>query len=217
MREGQAGSPAGARRGESFVRGLGRAIWRARLLMTAASVLCLFLAVGALYLTAVDFLGFLGLLTRYGGADGAAQDALRTDLITDLVKILDGVLICAILVLTAFGLFELFVGKITDRPQGRSARLLRVRDLDDLKERVARLIVLVLMIELFGYALRIPYETPLDLVMFAGAVLLVALAVYLTRHASAGPGQGQGSRPETDQAGEPGRGDVPATRANSRS
>ena len=167
-------------RGGRVLAALGRGMWRARLVMTVASVACLVLAAGALWLSLVDLTYFLGSLVRYGGLAAEARSDERTDLITDIVKVLDGFLICAILVVAALGIHELFVADVTEHRGSRSARLLKVHDLDDLKERVARLIVLILMIELFGYALRVPYETPLDLLLLAGVVLLVALAIFLT-------------------------------------
>ena len=164
--------------GDRALAALGRVMWRARLVMTVASLGCLVLALGALWVTLVDLTRFLGALVHYGGLTGDARSAERTERITDIVKVLDGFLICAILVVAALGFYELFIADVTER--SRSAHLLQIHDLDDLKERVARLIVLVLMIELFGYALRVPYETPLDLLSLAGVVLLVALTIFLT-------------------------------------
>ena len=158
---------------------LGRAMWRARLLMTVASLACLMLALGALWISLVDLGHFFGALVDYAGLGADARSTELTELITDIIKILDGFLLCAILVIAALGLYELFVADVTER-RTRAARLLEIHDLDDLKERVARLIVLILMIELFGYALRVPITTPIDLLLLAVVVLIVALAIYLT-------------------------------------
>jgi uncharacterized membrane protein YqhA len=48
-----------------------------------------------------------------------------------------------------------------------------------LKERIASLILLVLVIEFFQRALQLTYDTPLDLLYFATGVLLVSGALYL--------------------------------------
>lgn len=148
--------------------------------MAVASLGCMVLALGGLWVTLVDLTRFLGDLLHYGGLAGNVRGAERTELITDIIKVLDGFLICAILIVAALGIYELFVADVTTHRRGRSARLLQIRDLDDLKERVVRLIVLILIIELFGYALRVPYETPLDLLLLAGVVLLCALTIFLT-------------------------------------
>lgn len=172
------GGPAGTDRTTPALSRLGRGLWQARLIITVASLASMLLALGALWMTLVDLWRFFSTLLDYSGLEGAAAATARTELITDIVKVLDGFLLCAILVISSLGIFELFVGPVGAGE--KRAQLLRVHDLDDLKERVARLVLLILMIELFGYALRIPYKTPLELMMLAGVVLLVALSIFLT-------------------------------------
>ena len=158
-----------------------RALWDSRLLMLVGVVSCVLLALGTFYLALVDLVYFFGLVPDYGdlGAGVAERNDLRSDVITALIKVLDGFLICAILIIVALGLYELFVNRIdVARFSDASPRLLQVHDLDDLKERVARLILLVLLIEFFQRALRIPYDTALDL--FYLGILFVSAAMYLT-------------------------------------
>lgn len=106
---------------------------------------------------------------------------MRADAITAIVKVLDGFLVSAILIIVSLGLYELFVNRIdAARFSEASPRLLQVHGLDDLKERVARLILLVLLIEFFQRALRIPYDTALDLLYLGLGILSVSAAIYLT-------------------------------------
>lgn len=158
-----------------------RVLWDSRLLMVVAVVASVVLALGAFYLALVDLVYFFGLILDYGGQSGAEREALRADLITAIVKVLDGFLICAILIIVALGLYELFVNKIdVARFSEAAPRLLQVKDLDDLKERVARLIVLILLIEFFQRALRISYDSALDLFYLGLGILFVSAAIYLT-------------------------------------
>ena len=60
-------------RGGRVLAALGRGMWRARLVMTVASVACLVLAAGALWLSLVDLTYFLGSLVRYGGLAAEAR------------------------------------------------------------------------------------------------------------------------------------------------
>ena len=149
-------------------------------MMAVASVACGALAAGALWVTFVDMVQFAVELAAYAGLDVGDRAGARTEIITDIVQVLDGFLLCAILLIAGLGLYELFVDDVAGRRGGRAPRLLKVHDLDDLKERVARLVLLILMIELFGYALKISYKSPMDLLLLASAILLVALAIYLT-------------------------------------
>lgn len=157
-----------------------RVLWGSRLLMLIAVVGGLLLALGTFYLALVDLLYFFRLVLEYGAGSGS-REGLRAGAITAFVKVLDGFLISAILIITALGLYELFVNRIdVARFSEAAPRLLQVRDLDDLKERVARLILLVLLIEFFQRALRIPYETALDLLYLGLGILFVSAAIYLT-------------------------------------
>ena len=160
-----------------------RALWDSRLLMLVGVVSSVLLALGTFYLALVDLVYFFGLILDYGdlGAGVAERNDLRSDVITAIVKVLDGFLICAILIIVALGLYELFVNRIdVARFSEASPRLLQVHGLDDLKERVARLILLVLLIEFFQRALRIPYDTALDLFYLGLGILFVSAAMYLT-------------------------------------
>ena len=57
--------------------------------------------------------------------------------------------------------------------------------LNQLKESVARLVVLVLVIEFLGVALSLQYAQPLDLLYLAVGILLVSGGLYLTTPRSA--------------------------------
>lgn len=157
-----------------------RVLWGSRLLMLVGVVASVLLALGTFYVALVDLTYFFGLILDYG-TGVQARDELRADLITAIVKVLDGFLICAILIIVAFGLYELFINRIDmARLSEAGPRLLQVRDLDDLKERVARLILLILLIEFFQRALRVPFESTLDLLYLAVSILFVSAATYLT-------------------------------------
>jgi uncharacterized membrane protein YqhA len=86
----------------------------------------------------------------------------------------------------------LFVGK-TEAAEGSetASRLLYVSSLDDLKDKVARLILLVFTIEFFQRALHLRYDSSLDLLYLAGGVLLISGTFYLI-----GLRSGRGKNPD---------------------
>lgn len=140
------------------------------------------MAIGAAYLATADVVYFVGLLLQYADPDLASQarDELRTQIITAIVKALDEYLISAVLIVFSLGLYELFVGQIDAAEDSETAsRLLYIRSLDDLKDKVARLILLILTIEFFQRTLNLSYDSSLDLLYLAGGVLLISAAFYL--------------------------------------
>ena len=117
-----------------------------------------------------------------------SKSSARVDAVTTIVKEFDGYLIAALLVVVSFGRYELFVKPIeraSASPSGR--RLHQIRDLEDLKQRVGKLVVLVLIGEFLQEALRLPVDEHLDLFYLGVGIFLVAAALFLTgRSASSG-------------------------------
>lgn len=159
-----------------------RILWASRLLVVVVVLGGLVLAVGAIFVAVVDVVYAVGLISQYAdpGLGSEARVELRNGIVTAIVKAMDGFLISAILIVFSLGLYELFVGNI-DAAEGleTASRLLYVRSLDDLKDKVVRLVLLVLAIEFFQHALRLRYDGSLDLLYLAGGVLLIGGAFYL--------------------------------------
>ena len=123
-----------------------RALWSSRLLVLVAVVAGVVLALGAFWIALIDIVHSFALLVDYAdpSLDPAEYSDLRSETVTTIVEALDGFLIGALLLLFAFGLYELFVGDISVAEGDEAApRLLVVSSLDDLKEKVARLVLLV--------------------------------------------------------------------------
>src|ERR671911_1978114 len=138
-----------------------RALWASRLVMLIAVVGSLLLAFGSFYLAIIDVISALAIFRNYSVLSLSTQafTDLRNEAVTTIVRALDGFLISAILLLFAFGVYELFVSKIN--PARRSTAVLHFLasgTLDELKEKVARLVIVVLVIEFFQRALRVSYE-----------------------------------------------------------
>jgi len=176
-----------------------RALWSGRLLVVVAVVVTVFLAVAALVLATLDAVYTARLLGSYAdpGLAGDARDELRTQVVTAIIKSLDGYLIAGLLLIVALGLYDLFVNPIEPATGSSAAhRLLQVRDLEDLKQRVAKLVVLVLVVEFFQQALRVPVRGALELLWLGLGILVVAVALWFTgRHE--GPKALDGAPPGT--------------------
>jgi uncharacterized membrane protein YqhA len=131
----------------------------------------------------VDVLYLLAGLRHYAtlALPPETRTLVRAQLVANIIKATDSFLIAAILIIFGLALYELFVNKIDAAERSEvGPRLLRVRTVDDLKDRVAKLILLVLVIEFFQRAVRMTYETPLDLLYLAVSILLVGAALGLS-------------------------------------
>lgn len=161
-----------------------RLLWASRLLVMVGVVVTVALAVGATVLATIDSIRFAGYLFAYmSDIDSSA----RIDAVTTIVKALDGFLIAALLIVVAIGLYELFIKPIEHATASPSRRRLhQIRDLEDLKQRVGKLVVLVLIGEFLQKALRLPVDQHLDLFYLGVGIALIAAALFLTNRADKG-------------------------------
>lgn len=155
-------------------------MWSVRFVMLLAVIATLILALGALYYALVDLAYLLSLLPEYAALPVAERSAARDEGVTTIVKSLDGFFICALLLIVAYGLYELFIGKIEAAETSEvGARLLKITSLEELKERVAKLVILILVIEFFQRSLGLSYDSALEILYLAAAISLVSAGIYL--------------------------------------
>ena len=172
---------------ESLARILERVLWGSRFAVLIAVVGSLVLALGALYLGTADVIYSLGYLASYTdpSSRSAEREVVRAGAVTTIVKAVDEYLIAPILLLFALGLYELFIDRIDAAERSEVAqRALLIRSLDELKGRITSLVLLVLAIEFFRYALQLQYTSALDLLYLAVGILLVSGALYLSTRTS---------------------------------
>jgi len=94
-----------------------------------------------------------------------------------------------ILILFGLGMYELFISDIDEAKHSKaSSAILVIESLDDLKQRLAKVIIMIMIVTIFELALKLKVGSALDLLYLAGAVSLIGLALYLT-HASDGHGE----------------------------
>ncbi|MCK6627505.1 MAG: YqhA family protein [Anaerolineae bacterium] len=161
------------------------ALWQSRLVVIVAVVASVLVGIGVFYITTVDTVIMLSHLAAYAdpGLTDEARTALRLSLVAEVVAIVDGYLLAAIMLILALGLYELFVSRIGWAEGSRYAsRLLLIQSFDDLKDRLARVVLLILIVKFFQQALRLKYQDTQDLLFLALGILLIGGALYLTQH-----------------------------------
>lgn len=164
-----------------------RWLWDSRFIVLAAVVTSLVAGLAMFYMATVDAYYMIAHLVEYASPtlSTAARKALHDQTITHVVEIVDGYLLATVLLIFAFGLYELFISKI-DAAAGSesSSNVLLINNLDDLKARLAKVILMILIVNFFEHALRMRFQSPLDLLYLAGGIALIGLAIYLSGTAS---------------------------------
>ena len=165
------------------------AMWHSRWIVVIAVVAAILMSLGVFLITTVDVIGMAGQVVAYVDPtlNESARTALRLQTIADVVGAVDGFLLAAVLLIFGLGLYELFISKIEAAEQSDIARrLLLVQSLDDLKDRLARVVLLILVVKFLQIALALKYQSAVDLILLAAGIVLVGLAVYLTSHRKPG-------------------------------
>lgn len=159
-------------------------LWESRLVVIAAVLASLLAGMGLIYMATVDAYFMLAHLFGHYGDASLSTDArmvLRSTTITHVVEIIDGYLLATVLLIFSMGLYELFISKI-DRAEGAetSSRVLVINSLDDLKTRLGKVVLMILIVKFFEHAIEMSFKSPLDLLAFAGGIALIGLALYLS-------------------------------------
>jgi uncharacterized membrane protein YqhA len=160
-----------------------RLLWSSRLVVLVAVVASLLVGLAVFYIATVDVIELLRHLGDYASASLAAdaRAALRAQTIAHVVEVIDGYLLGTIMLIFAFGLYELFISRI-DAAEGNelAERVLLIRNLDDLKDRLAKVVLLILVVKFFEHALGMEFERPLDLLYLGVGIALTAAAIYIS-------------------------------------
>lgn len=161
-------------------------LWKSRLVVLAAVIISLVSSLAMFYMATIDSAYMILHLIDYPFLTDEARLALRSTTITHVVELIDGYLLAIVLLIFALGLYELFISKIDEAENADNAsQVLVIHSLDDLKARLSKVIVMILIVKFFEHALDMSFNTPVDLILFSGGIALIGLALYLT-HAADG-------------------------------
>jgi len=176
---------------ERFCEGV---LWNSRLLALVAVVASLCIAIALFYVTTVNVYYLAGEVAHYAALEQIVRDRENAKIIAHCAAIVDGYLFAAIMLIFAFGLYELFVSRIDAAERSEIApRLLLIDNIDDLKSRLANVVFLILIVRYFEYALQSEVVGPLDLLELAVGIALIAVSLYLTS-------RGTGHEPARDSS-----------------
>lgn len=160
------------------------ALWNSRFVVLVAVIASLFTAFAIFYTTTVDVFYTISHLSHYHELDDDGRALLKAQTVAHIVGSVDGYLLGAILLIFSLGLYELFISKIDIAGSKHGAsNILFINSLDDLKDRLAKVIVLILIVMFFEQAIFLKPTEPLELLYYSLAIMMVSLALYLSHKA----------------------------------
>ena len=151
-----------------------RALWSSRLIVLLAVIF------GALSSIVLFIAGALEVINTFVSAISPASLGINhSALLVGVIGAVDLFLIATVLLIFSFGIYELFISKI-DVARGSEgySTLLEISTLDDLKNKIVKVIIMVLIVSFFQRVLALELSSSLDMLMMAVSIAALCIGVY---------------------------------------
>lgn len=111
---------------------------------------------------------------------GAHPENFHQDVIGGIIGAVDLYLIGVVMLLFAFGLYELFISEIDIAKESKhdETQLLAIHSLDQLKDKISKVIVMVLVVGFFQKVGYTQYNGALDMLYLALSITAVSVGLY---------------------------------------
>ncbi len=150
-------------------------LWGVRFL---AIVPVLFGLISVINLFWLGSLEIIEAVKLYGEFEGNLSQ-FTTKVMINIIGAVDLYLIGIVLMIFSFGIYELFISKIDVGRANQEIRILEIHSLDELKDKILKVIVMVLVVRIFKQVAGMPITTYLEVLYLAIAILLIAASSYL--------------------------------------
>lgn len=154
------------------------AMWQTRFLVIFAVIFGLIGAVVLFVVASMDIFG----IAKYAFdtiVSGGHPENFHEDIVGGIIGAVDLYLIAVVMLIFSFGLYELFVSPIDHSKEAKDdQKILSITSLDQLKDKIAKVIVMVLVVNFFQRVLHTEYTTPLEMLYFALAVTALSVGLF---------------------------------------
>jgi len=153
------------------------AIWKSRFIVILAVVFGL---IGAFVLFIVASMDIWGVATYTFNTiiTNAHPAKFHEDIVAGIIGAVDLYLIAVVMFIFSFGLYELFISDIDEADGANGSKILAIHSLDQLKDKIAKVIVMVLVVSFFQKVLHMEYATALEMLYFALSIASLSVGLY---------------------------------------
>jgi uncharacterized membrane protein YqhA len=166
--------PAIARRIE---RGWEGFLWATRFIVLIAIVSGLATALMLFVLGAKEVWDAFGVFIDIFAGHGGPHASL--EVLSAAIGAIDTFLIAVVVLIFCFGLYELFISRIGPAQGSEVSGILKISNLEALKDKIASVIIMALVVKFFQIVLTLPVQNLLDTLLYAAGTVLLALSVLL--------------------------------------
>ena len=155
-----------------------RALWGTRYVVVMAAV---FSTLSAITLFFIGSYEIIEAITSYclSSVHESSNGHGHKKILASFIGGIDLYLIGVVLLIFGFGIYELFVSKIDIARMDADVTILEVENIDELKNKIIKVIIMVLIVSFFERVLNMQYGTPLEMMYFAFSIFALAFGVYI--------------------------------------
>jgi len=155
-------------------------LWQSRFIVILAVIFGL---VGSIVLFIVASMDIFGVASYTFEiiATGAHPEHFHEDIVAGIIGAVDLYLIAVVMLIFSFGIYELFISKIDaadDGDEQNGSTILAIHSLDQLKDKIAKVIVMVLVVSFFQKVLHTNFASPLEMLYFALSITALSVGLY---------------------------------------
>ncbi len=155
-------------------------LWKSRFIVILAVIFGFMGAVILFLVASVDIIN-VAIFVVTTVIEGTHPEHFHEDIVAGIIGAVDLYLIAVVMLIFSFGIYELFISKIDTacvEENENCSTILAIHSLDQLKDKIAKVIIMVLIVNYFQRVLHTKYETPLELLYFALAITALAVGLY---------------------------------------
>ena len=154
------------------------AMWKTRLFVLLPVVFGLIGAIILFVIASVDIFEVL-IYTLNVYLNGLHPENFHEEVVSKIIGAVDLYLIAVVMLIFAFGLYELFISKIDAAENSKSGNnILAIHSLDQLKDKIAKVIVMVLIVSFFQKVLHTSDDGALQMLYFALSIGILSVGLY---------------------------------------
>lgn len=154
-------------------------LWSSRFIVILAVIFGLIGAIILFIVASVDIFSTVKyVFNTY--ASHAHPEHFHDDIVGEIIGAVDLYLIGVVMLLFSFGLYELFISDIdaAKSKEGEESKILAIHSLDQLKDKISKVIVMVLVVGFFQKVGYTEYHGALELLYFALSITAVSVGLF---------------------------------------
>jgi len=153
-------------------------LWGSRFIVLTAVIFGLVGAVSLFIVASVDVYSVAHYIIQTYSTH-AHPERFHDIVVGEIIGAVDLYLIGVVMLIFSFGLYELFISEIDPaKEDDDSHRILSIHSLDQLKDKISKVIVMVLVVGFFKKVGLAEFTTPLELLYLALSITAVSVGLY---------------------------------------